>query len=80
MLSLEPPIRDDFDEVLWRQRVEKRNCKCHVSINSNLALVNDKLLVMKDMFRVAILNENPKQFGSSMKVGVPLKLLMCLQL
>lgn len=80
MLCLEPAVGDDLDEVLRRKRIEEWHREGEVVLDSNLALFEDELLTVQDLFRVSIFYENPEWLSPTMELPIPLKLLMSLEL
>lgn len=80
MFCLEPAVRNDLDEVLRWKWVKERHHKGQVVLDSNLALSEDELLAVQDLFGVSIFNEDPEWLSPAVKPPVPFKLLMCLEL
>ena len=49
-------------------------------LDSNLALSEDELLAVQDLFGVSIFHEDPEWLSPAVEPSIPFKLLMCLEL
>lgn len=49
-------------------------------LNSNLALLEDELFAVQNLFGVSVFNQDPERLSPTMKSSVPLELLVSLEL
>lgn len=65
-----PPVRDDLDEIVGRQRVLDRHCKGNRVLLFCILLFHHEGLVMQDFLTVYVLHDNPKQHSVVVDLAV----------
>ena len=71
VLSLKPTVREDLDKVLRGKGLEKRNKEGEVAIDADIALAYRELLVVEDLLRVPVLDEDPKGLRPPVESAIP---------
>jgi len=72
-LRVQPSVREDGDEVVWRNGVEHRNGDCDVVFHIGVLLSKDERIAEENDFAIHILYEDCERLSTPMNPLVPLE-------